>query len=162
MTPPLVDTTPQSATGPTGPRTEEGKKRTRFNALRHGLTGQTVVFSAEEAEHYNQQSERISQHYQPIGPIEEALVRQIADGIWRLDRAASIEHGIFALSLYHQETENDPQTAPAPAKTWREEYKQLPLPPLYVRRIENSLAANKAELKALQGERSEASKESRG
>ena len=48
MTPPLVDTTPQSATGPTGPRTEAGKKRTRFNALRHGLTGQIVVMPAED------------------------------------------------------------------------------------------------------------------
>src|ERR1035438_233564 len=130
-------------TGPTGPRTEEGKKRIRFNAVTHGLTGQTVVFNSEEAERYNQQNQRIAVHYQPIGPIEDALVRQIADDIWRLGRASSIEHGIFALSLYHQETENDLQISLAPARTWRDEAKELTLLTLYVRRIENRLAANK-------------------
>lgn len=143
-------------TGPTGPRTEEGKARTRFNAVRHGLTGQNVVFAEGDAELYSQHCLRIQQHYLPVGPIQEALVRQIADCIWRLDRAISIEHGIFALFVDSQDVQTDLQLAAAPAQAWREESKQLTLLTLYVKRIDNKLAAHKAELKALQAETSEA------
>ena len=94
-----IPASPGSRPGPTGPRTPEGKSRCRLNAVRHGLTGQSLYFTPEEAEAYSAHSAAVHTHYQPHGPIEEALVRQIADAIWRLDRASAIEHGIFALAL---------------------------------------------------------------
>jgi hypothetical protein len=36
----------------TGPITEEGKQRSRCNAVRHGLTAETVIGALEEAEDY--------------------------------------------------------------------------------------------------------------
>ena len=36
----------------TGPTTEEGKQRSRCNAVRHGLTAETVIGALEDAEDY--------------------------------------------------------------------------------------------------------------
>ena len=159
MNPDPNDTPAAGQPGPTGPRTEEGKKRTRFNAVRHGLTGQNVVFTEEESPIYAAHSRGINEHYLPTGPIEESLVRLIADCIWRQDRATSIEHGIFALSLCSQAHPTDLDIAGGPAQTWREECKELALLTLYVKRIDNKLAAHKAELKAVQQERRDAERQ---
>jgi len=36
----------------TGPPAEEGKQRSRCNAVRHGLTAETVIGALEDAEDY--------------------------------------------------------------------------------------------------------------
>jgi hypothetical protein len=42
----------RSALRSTGPRTEEGKNRCRTNAVRHGLTAETVIGALEDVEDY--------------------------------------------------------------------------------------------------------------
>ena len=155
---PIAIDTPR--TGPTGPRTPEGKGRCRFNAVTHGLTRQTLVFTPAQAEVFHHHAASLHLHYQPAGPVEEALVRQIAHGIFQLDRAAAIEHGIFALALEHDPLDvNEVDTALSPARTWLEQGKTLALLTLYTKRIESKLAANKSELARLQAERRQAEKE---
>src|SRR5271166_5240461 len=82
----------------TGPRTPEGKQRTRLNALRHGLTGQTVVLPTEDLQAYKTFCDDFVVHYVPVGPVERQLVQTIADTSWRLNRISAMEHSSLSLA----------------------------------------------------------------
>ena len=47
-----LDANRRNARKSTGPNTEEGKQRSRRNAVRHGLTAETVIGALEDAEDY--------------------------------------------------------------------------------------------------------------
>ncbi len=49
----------------TGPRTEAGKQRSSLNALRHGLTGQTVVLPTEDHSAYERHSQSFLERIPP-------------------------------------------------------------------------------------------------
>src|SRR5580698_2314853 len=77
--------------GPTGPKTPEGKKACRLNAYRHGLTGQLNILSPEEQQAYDQHSKITLAGLAPSGDFERALAQSVADDLWRLNRARTIE-----------------------------------------------------------------------
>ena len=47
-----IDANRRNARKSTGPTTQEGKQRSRRNAVRHGLTAETVIGALEDAEDY--------------------------------------------------------------------------------------------------------------
>ena len=47
-----IEANRRNALKSTGPTTPEGKERSRRNALRHGLTAETVIAALEDAEDY--------------------------------------------------------------------------------------------------------------
>ena len=71
----------------TGPKTEEGKKKVRLNALTHGLTAQTVVLPHEDAEAYQQRLDDWTADLQPRTKMERYLVERAVRVSWQLDRA---------------------------------------------------------------------------
>jgi hypothetical protein len=81
----------------TGPRTEEGKQRSRLNAVRHGLTAETVVGSLEDAEDYQAFEAAIISDYDPETAVARELVLRLASLLWRLRRANAIEAELFEL-----------------------------------------------------------------
>jgi len=81
----------------TGPRTEQGKRRSHQNAFRHGLTAETVIANSENAQDYAEFEQAIIADYQPITAIEYQLVMRLASLLWRLRRTVAIESGLFAL-----------------------------------------------------------------
>ena len=83
----------------TGPRTEAGKQRSKLNALRHGLTGQTVVLPSEDQSAYQRHSQAFLDEYQPQGATETQLVQSLLDSSWQLNRAAAVETNLFSLGI---------------------------------------------------------------
>src|ERR1700724_283411 len=73
----------------TGPRTAAGKQRSSLNALRHGLTGQTIVLPTEDLAAYQRHSQAFLDEYQPKGATETQLVQSLLDSSWQLNRAAA-------------------------------------------------------------------------
>ena len=85
----------------TGPVTEEGKQRSRQNALRHGLTAETVITALEDAEDYAAFEMAVTADYDAQTAVERELVLRLASLLWRLRRATSIEAGLFAMQARH-------------------------------------------------------------
>ena len=79
----------------TGPKTENGKQRSRRNALRHGFTAETVIEPLESRNEYRAFEAAILTEYLPQTPVEQELVRRLASLFWRLRRATSIETGLL-------------------------------------------------------------------
>jgi hypothetical protein len=80
----------------TGPKTDEGKRRSRSNAIRHGLTAETVVVNLEDAEDYKAFEATIIADYCAETAVARELVLRLASLLWRLRRATAIETDLFA------------------------------------------------------------------
>src|ERR1700690_481394 len=76
----------------TGPRTEEGKRASRRNALRHGLTAETVIDGLEDSEDYRGFEAAIIADYDAETAVERELVL-----LWRLRRIIAIETDLFQI-----------------------------------------------------------------
>jgi len=79
----------------TGPVTEEGKRRSRQNAVRHGLTAETVIDALEDADDYAAFELAITTDFDAQSAVERELVLRLASLLWRLRRATAIETGLF-------------------------------------------------------------------
>jgi hypothetical protein len=85
----------------TGPVTEEGKTKSRQNALRHGLTAETVIDALEDAEDYAAFEMAVTADYDAQSAVERELVLRLASLLWRLRRATAIESGLFKVQAKH-------------------------------------------------------------
>jgi hypothetical protein len=79
----------------TGPTTPEGKERSRCNALRHGLTSETVITALEDAKDYQAFEAAVIADYDAESAVERELVLRLASVLWRLRRATGIETALF-------------------------------------------------------------------
>ncbi len=81
----------------TGPRTEEGKRISRCNALRHGLTAETVIDGLEDSEDYRGFEAAIIADYDAETAVARELVLRLASLLWRLRRIIAIETDLFQI-----------------------------------------------------------------
>lgn len=83
-----------------GPVTPEGKERSSQNATRHGLNSKAVVLANESQEAYDELLATIRREWQPQGPTENDLVRDMADARWRLRRIKAIETAVLDSEMF--------------------------------------------------------------
>jgi hypothetical protein len=86
-----IEANRRNALRSTGPKAEEGKKRSRRNALRHGFSAETVVETVEDIDDYKGFEAAIIADYDARTAVERELVLRLASVLWRLRRATAIE-----------------------------------------------------------------------
>ena len=96
-----IEANRRNARKSTGPTTEEGKQRSRCNAVRHGLTAETVIGALEDAEDYKAFEAAIIADYDAQSAVERELVLRLASLLWRLRRATTMETGLFEIQADH-------------------------------------------------------------
>src|SRR5260370_15825879 len=91
----------RNALNSTGPKTEAGKHCSRWKAVGHGLTAETVVGALEDDEDYKAFEAAIIADYDAQSAVERELVLRLASIMWRLRRATTMETGLFEIQAQH-------------------------------------------------------------
>jgi hypothetical protein len=142
----------------TGPRSEAGKQRSSLNALRHGLTGQTVVLPTEDHSAYQRHSQAFLDEYRPKGATETQLVQSLLDTCWQLNRASAVETNLFSLGITESEdriraTHPDAENALALALAYREHNRAFANIGIYRQRLTREFERTLILLRQIQSER---------
>ncbi len=80
----------------TGPRTAAGRAKSSKNAVKSGLTGQTVLLPTDDVEEYASFLAAFQHDLAPVGQAECELVQSIANTHWRLRRIQALEFALYA------------------------------------------------------------------
>jgi hypothetical protein len=93
-----IEANRRNARKSTGPVTQEGKQHSRCNAVRHGLTAETVIGALEDAEDYKDFEAAVTAGFEAETAVERELVLRLASLLWRLRRATAIDTGLLETS----------------------------------------------------------------
>jgi hypothetical protein len=75
----------------TGPRTLDGRARSRMNAVKHGLTAKYIVIGDEDPDEFEALRADLESDFQPSTRLEYELVDRLAGLLWRLRRVPGVE-----------------------------------------------------------------------
>jgi hypothetical protein len=141
-----------------GPVTAEGRRRSSLNGYRNGLNGQIVCSTPEELAVFKSFCSEIQNELAPVGAIEKFYAKSVAENMFRLERARSLEMGMF--SNGHREHVDEMQsghpeadTALAAARTFMEQAHAFHLLTGYEVKILRALEKHQAQLTSLQAAR---------
>jgi hypothetical protein len=86
-----IDANRENARHSTGPRTAEGKARSRLNGLVHGLRSEQVVLPTEDPAEFDAHVAEYLDEWKPPTITRMDLVEHLAATAWRLNRCVRIE-----------------------------------------------------------------------
>lgn len=70
----------------TGPRTRQGKQRSKNNAITHGIFSKAVLLKGESQVEFDSLLSGLRNSLQPVGKLEELFVEMLAAFFWRYRR----------------------------------------------------------------------------
>jgi len=141
----------------TGPRTDAGKQRSSLNALRHALTGQTIVLPSDDLIAYQRHCKGFFDEYHPKSETEKYLVQTIADTTWRRYRIAALENNLLTLGITEHQENVD--TGLAMAQSYRDQHRVLANLSLHEQRLTRLFEKTLKQLREIQAERLNLEKE---
>jgi hypothetical protein len=92
-----IESNRRNALRSTGPKTETGKQRSSQNAVRHGLTAETVIEPLEDPEDYKAFEQAVTADHDAETAVERELILRLANLLWRLRRSALTETGLLQI-----------------------------------------------------------------
>jgi len=97
----------QNARRSTGPKSEAGKGRSRWNAMKHGLLVKEVPanhwpYVLDDPSPFEPLMKALFDHFSPEGPVEGMLVELIAQCYWRQHRFQRAENARIRLALMEE------------------------------------------------------------
>jgi hypothetical protein len=145
-----------------GPSTPEAKERVKYNALRHGFTGQVLIMTPEEREKFDAFVIGMMTDFAPVGTHETFLANSIAEEAWRLNQIRTRCANLAAIGdfdgagdRYRPMEDQNPgiMTAVIDSVVARDQSKQLALMSLYGQRTQRAYEKYKRDLIELQEKR---------
>jgi hypothetical protein len=88
-----------------GPVTPDGKTKSALNAVTHGLTATGLVLTTESKEKYNALLASYHDECDPRGPIENALVEQMASAQWLHRRSLEMITALLDITMDRMDKE---------------------------------------------------------
>ena len=145
-----------------GPSSPEAKDRVKYNAWRHGFTGQVLIMTPEEREKFDPFVKGMMSDLAPVGTHETFLANSMAEEAWRLNQIRARCANLAAVGDFYgagdkyvpMEGQNPAiATAVIDAVVTRDQSKQLALMSLYGQRTQRAYEKYKKELNELQEKR---------
>jgi hypothetical protein len=145
-----------------GPASQEAKERVKYNALRHGFTGQVLIMTPEEREQFDAFVKGMMTDFAPVGTHETFLANSIAEEAWRLNQIRTRCTNLAAVgdfdgagNKYRPMDGQNPAiiTAVVDSVVARDLSKELALMSLYGQRTQRAYEKYKKDLNELQEKR---------
>jgi hypothetical protein len=91
MTPNQLQANRRNALKSTGPKTDEGKSRSRMNAIKNGMHSRPGLAAADDAAAYDALLAKLREDLDPRDALDNRLVASVAMSCWRRERALQAE-----------------------------------------------------------------------
>ncbi len=106
----------ENAARSTGPKTAEGKERSRANALKHGLTGAGVALTIEDAAEVERVYSAFEADFRPADEMGRILIRRAATCAVRMERSvlqetAALNERVLEAQVEAEKNGDDPVKA---------------------------------------------------
>jgi hypothetical protein len=102
-----IEANRKNAQRSTGPRTPEGKNRSRFNGLKHGLAAKAPVIPGEDPAAYQARLGAMIESCAPQNQVELDSLGRLVATQWTLDRAARAEAALIRYRIRNEAIERE-------------------------------------------------------